>query len=126
MNKYIQDNSDNSDNSDDSDDSDEKLNLYINFNIKKYIKIDDVVNLIELIDNKMYFKKKIYGTNIIIKISRFKNLQYDYICKTNIMCDIKIISQYIKFKFEQIEKFIKFTNNKFGYNWYIDYKLIYK
>lgn len=96
---------------------------YINFSIKKYISIDDILHIINLLDKKMCKEEQIYGTNIIIEITKSTNLHYDYICKTNISCDEKIIIEYLNYEFRQSENQIKFYNDEYGFNWYVEFKL---
>ena len=117
----------------DSNSNDERQILYINFNIKKYRQIDDIMDLVMLIDEKICIKEKICtreknsNTNkdIMIKISRTKNTQYDYLCDTSILYKTNALMEYFDKKFKQIENSIKLTNQEFGYNWYIDYEIIY-
>jgi hypothetical protein len=102
----------------------EKYNCwYINFNIKKYNSIDDITHIINLLDKKMCGEEKIYGTNINVKILRYNDSHYDYICKTNILCDEKLIMEYLYFKFKQTENQIKFYNDRYGFDWYVSYTL---
>lgn len=99
---------------------------FINFNIKKYIKIDDIIDIINLIDDKMIGEENIYQTNIIVKINRTNNnnTQYDYICETNIKCGYEIIKDFLKFKFKQVQNLIKFNDcNRFGFDWEINFEL---
>ena len=104
--------------------------LYINFNIKKYAKIDDIIKIIDLIDNNMNINEKIYGLSVMgyqmschIQIYRSENTQYDYVCVIDNFCEVMII-EYIDSKFKQIQNLIKFTYDKYGSDWYIDYKLL--
>jgi len=97
---------------------------YINFNIKKYIKIDDILNIINLIDDKMIGEDKIYGTNVVVKIDRTINTQYDYICKTNVECEDKVVEDFLKYKFKQVQNLIKFYYSQFGFDWEINFELI--
>lgn len=103
---------------------DEKYNCwYINFIIKNYNSIDDITHIINLLDEKICGEQKIYKTNINVIISRSKNLDYDYICETNIPCDEKIIIEYLDFKFKQMVNLIKFYNHNYGFDWYVSYTL---
>jgi hypothetical protein len=97
---------------------------YINFNIKKYIKIDDIIDIINLIDDKMIGNDKIYGTNIIVKIIKSTNTEYDYICKTNLECGDEIVEDFLSFKFKQVQNLIKFNNSQFGFDWEINFELV--
>lgn len=97
---------------------------YIKFNIKKYIKIDDIIDIINLIDDKIIGEDIIYETNIIIKIIKSNNSQNDYICKTNIECTDKIVKDYLYLKFKQVQNLIKFYNSQFGFDWEINFELI--
>lgn len=97
---------------------------FINFNIKKYIKIVDILDIINFIDDKMICEDKIYGTDIIVKINRANNTQYVYMCKTNIKCNDRIIKDFLSFKFKQIQNLIKFYNSQFGFDWEINFELI--
>ena len=96
---------------------------YINFSIKNYISIDDILEIINLLDKKMCGGEKIYGTNIIVEITRSTNLHYDYVCKTNISCDEKIIMEYLNYKFTQSANQIKFYNDEYGFDWYVEFEL---
>lgn len=95
---------------------------YINFNIIKYKKIDDIIDIINLIDNKMIGEENINQTNVYVKIKRSKNTQYDYICKTNTNCENEIIKDFLQFKFSQVQNFIKTNNCEFGSDWEIIYE----
>jgi hypothetical protein len=97
---------------------------YVNFNIKKYIKIDDVLDIIKLIDYDICSEEKLYETDIVIKINRTNYKSYDYKCETNILCDRKLIEIYLNFKFKQIENKIKFSFDEFGDEWNIDFKVL--
>lgn len=97
---------------------------YINFNIKKYIKIDDIIDIINLIDEKMIGEEIIYNTSIIVKIIKSTNTEYDYICKTNIKCKNDIVEDFLKFKFKQVQNLIKFYNSEFGFDWEINFELV--
>ncbi len=97
---------------------------YIDFNIKKYNKIDDILDIIRLIDENICFEEKIFNQNVLIKINRSKNTLHDYKCETNIPYDKKNIETYLNYKFKQIENKIKFSFDEFGDKWYIDYKLV--
>lgn len=96
---------------------------YINFNIRGYKKIDDIIDIINLIDEKMVGEDIIYGTDIIIKIDRSNNTQYDYICITNIECGDEIMKDFLRFKFKQVQNLIKFYNSQFGFDWEINFEL---
>ncbi len=97
---------------------------FINFNIKKYIKIDDIIDIIKIIDDEICVQENLLNENIIIKINRTNDTSYDYKCETNIPCDIKFIETYFNFKFKQIENKIKFSYDEFGDKWYIDFNLV--
>jgi len=99
-------------------------NWYINFSICNYLKIDDILDLIRLIDDSICIQEKIYGTNINIRITRSIGTPYDYNCETNILCENKIINDYFNFKFKQIENKIKFSYDEYGDKWYISYSII--
>jgi len=102
----------------------EKLDFwYINFSIKKYISIDDILPIINLLDKKMCGEEKIYGTNVSIEITRSNNLHYDYVCKTNISCDKNFITEYLNYKFTQAQNLIKFYNDEYGFDWYVKFEL---
>lgn len=96
----------------------------INFNIKKFNKIDDVLSIINLVDEKMCTEEKIYGTNIVIKIKKSDDIQIDYICETNIDCFENIIIKFLDYKFTQMQNLIKYYNDNYGLDWYIDYVLV--
>ena len=96
---------------------------YINFNIKKYNKIDDIINIISLIDKKIIGQDNINGNEIIVKINRQNNTQYDYICKTNIVCSSDIINEFLTLKFIDVQNFVKFNNSQFGLDWEINFEL---
>ena len=96
---------------------------YINFSINKYNSFDDILQIIYLLDKKMCGEKKIYGTNVIVEITKVCNLHYDYICKTNIYCDKKLIIEYLNYKFTQSENQIKFYNDVYGFDWYVEFEL---
>jgi hypothetical protein len=101
-----------------------KRKYYINFNIKKFNIIDNTINIIRLIDEKIIeLKHQIYKTNIIIKIYKISDNDFDYECITNILCSKNIIEEYLNFIFTQIQNLIKFNYIEFGFDWYIDYKL---
>lgn len=97
---------------------------FIKFNIKKYLKLEHIIDIINQIDNKIIGEEKIYKTNIIVKIIKSNNTQNDYICKTNILCENIIIKDYLTFKFKQIQNLIKFYNSQFGFDWEINFELI--
>jgi len=96
---------------------------FVNYCIKKYIYIDDVLYLINCIDKKMCFEDKIFNTNINIKISRTNNTQVDYVCELNNYCSKEEIIKYLDYKFKQTENFIKFYNHDYGLNWYIEFTI---
>lgn len=97
---------------------------HVGFNIIEYIKIDDIISIITLIDNEIIGKCEIYETNIFIEIYKSNKPQYDYICKTNINCESNFIENYLSFKFIQVQNLIKNNNREFGSNWKINFKLI--
>lgn len=102
---------------------------YINLNIKKYKNIDDVLDIIKLVDKYMIgienisSLENVFGGIEFIKIYKSDNPQFDYICKTIKNYSKTIILQYIYDRFEQIEEKIKFFNESFGHDWYIDFKI---
>lgn len=112
LNSFAENNGDNS-----------NLSWYVNFNIKKYMQIDDVLDIINLIDDKIMGDCKIYGTPITINICKSPNTHYDYICITDKYCLKNTVSKFLDYKFKQIENIIKFYHDKYGFDWYIDYKL---
>lgn len=103
---------------------DKKNNFwYINFNIKNYTSVDDIIPIIDLIDKNICKHEQIYGTNIIVKISRSTDTHFDYICTTNIKCTEKKLIEYLDYKFIQIQNQIKTYQHKYGTDWYIKYTL---
>lgn len=99
------------------------ISWYINFKIKKYVQIDDVSNIINLIDDKIMGEDQIFGTHIIINICQSPNTQYDYICTTNIYCSKNDVTNFLDYKFKQVENIIKFYNDEYGFDWHVDYEL---
>ena len=103
---------------------DEKYNYwYINFIIKNYNSIDDITHIINLLNKKMCGEQNIYETNINVIISSPYNTQSDNICRTNIHCDEKLITEYLDYKFKQMSNLIKFYNHIYGLDWYVSYTL---
>ncbi len=101
-----------------------KKHWFINFNIKKYIKIDDIIDMIKLIDKEICIQENLLNENITIKINRSTDTLYDYKCETNIPCDMELIKTHLNFKFKQIINKIKFSYDEFGDEWYIDFNIV--
>lgn len=103
---------------------DEKYDYwYINIKIQQYTTIDDVVQIINLLDNAICGEEKIYQSNTIIKISKSTNYEYDYICTTDELCNKETIIKYLNSKFEYIQKFIKSSYEKYGFDWFVSWTI---
>ena len=109
----------------------------IKFSIKKFYSFEDNIELIKLIDDLMIHNDFILYTNfdsnlLLWSLSFCPN--YDYFCELNsdyinqlnisLKKDInKIVINIVESKFKLIETTIKNFYQKFGLEWYIDYKI---
>lgn len=96
---------------------------YVKFKIKKYLSLDNVQDIIKQIDKIICCEEKIFGTTVKINITESDDLNYDYICETNIICSKKEIIKYFNHKFVQAQNLIKSNYVEYGFDWFIDYSL---
>lgn len=97
---------------------------FISFGIKKFIKFDDVMDIIEQLDEKICGNDKIYLTNFVVYISKSRSPCHDYICKVSKNCDKNKIINYLTYRFIQAQNQIKFYNTEYGFDWYVDWRIV--
>jgi hypothetical protein len=113
------------------------IEFYISIRIIKYKSFEKIIELLNLIDEKVIWEKtidekvigennkNIFNTNYSIEWTRTIGTEYDYRCilitSDPIEFDMEKMNNYIKAKFNLIQNDIKFNYDYFGSDWTINF-----
>jgi len=105
------------------------IEIFISITIENYNNFFDNVDLISLIDeiitNRKLLKNKLNNEYYSIQFTKFLNENYDYKCVIKYIDSVNLpntkINDYLKFKFELVQNYIKSIYLKFGQNWTINF-----